>query len=163
LCLDSTMQTVTAGRFIGAGQSKDCYEVQELPDIVALVGPLDVLRSERWYLGRLRNMGIPVPETKGMTKIKINGKKYHCLLQERMACALEEGTLGARAVRSLKRIRALILKHQIWVLDLQFLLDWDGSVVVHDPYMVRKVKSQGQALAGLHYLDEALKVASTHA
>lgn len=166
-------RNVKLGKKIGDdGSYKDVYEVSGEPDKVIAVlregKRISVLNDEVNTLQILSDKGFPT--VKIIEKTTHNG--HPCIVMKRYALGSEKivdylgdevkikGTselLNANSVNSLIAIREKMIKQEIMIEDLQFLIAKDGSFVIADPLGVKL--NHPPSKINLKLIDELIKQA----
>lgn len=128
------------GQKLGAGAYKKAYEIVEYPGWVALtVDKYDVdrIEDEMKDLIRLKKMGIPALKPYGIRPVKTDDGLVYGLIVKRMAGSTRGGNFydhtNERSIKDLEKIQHLLNKHKHYVIDLQFLVGFNGEVVIADP------------------------------
>ena len=137
-----TCQVLTAGKVLGVGSKKVCYELG--PCEVALVCDPQVLLQEKRWLDRLSLMGVPALKVR-MAEVWVGSRfetalvcaRYsgHCLTWESPESYRDAENLKGllpRHVPILRHIMARFKANRVGVGDLQFM--WNSTaLVVADP------------------------------
>lgn len=153
------------GRELGRGASKTAFELRARPDRVVVIhrdsgrGDLETATDERERLDKLIKAGVPTAPILALGTVNIptfsydhnlNGGIYGAQLMKRYAssnrCNRREvdrvvGLLNERSIASATAIYEALVEADLYVFDLQFLIDEDGSVVVSDPLDVQKMNA----------------------
>lgn len=162
---------VRRGHLVGFGVYKDTYIVEGHPDVVIVVcrvasdgfGGMDIsdLRNEVKMLRRLGSFGVPVAE---VISVGMNGGRPAMLMKRYVGGSKDSekhahvSVVSKRSISDLYRIAASIERHDLYVDDIQFLYDKDGSVVVADPLAVWKY-SERKRFDNELFLEERTEVA----
>lgn len=128
------------------------------------------LQEEAARLRQLRELGIPALEPLGivdfegrpglvMPRYEMGSKEIvrQAKGSRRIDIVGSSKYLNARSIQDLEHIRALLIKLEVSVNDLQFLIGRDGQVVVNDPLEVICKKTSGQNLKMINKLIEAAR------
>ncbi|WKB81258.1 hypothetical protein QYR09_16090 [Cellulophaga lytica] len=142
----------TLGSAIGDGSFKDVYNIEELSGkVIAIMkdnGRIETLINEVEGLATLKTNGIPAVEI--TEKLLHNGKpaivmpKYAessesivDVVYGQAKVVGQSDLLNAKSVESLENIKDLMIKKEIAVDDLQFLIDTEGRFFIADPIGVK--------------------------
>ncbi|MEZ0230518.1 MAG: hypothetical protein ACAI25_17990 [Planctomycetota bacterium] len=135
---------------LGSGVFKTVYSVKGHPELVVGIlkddKPADTLLKERGMLRRLEKIGCPVAKilelgtfngkTAYVQKAYVTGnraeswdKEYRQLLNE-------------KSLADVAKIRKVLTEARLDVLDAQFLVGADGSVVLNDPLKIERLSEE---------------------
>ncbi len=113
-----------------------------------MAGP-KLLESELEVLKRVEELGLPVPKNFGKTTYPgLFGLDTTAVIQERMVASSKDfikwdlsdqldrlSPLNERTIKDLEAIKRFATNNQIRIQDMQFLVGWNGHVVINDPMM----------------------------
>jgi hypothetical protein len=142
------------GEHIGSGGNKDVYAIND-DQVIAVLKPgknPTLLDDEFTLLDQLRDLGLPVVDAQ---PVEIDGQP--AMLMDRYAQGSKDivrtvriggerrvvqvggaDLLNQRSIDDLQRIRTQLVNDRIRIDDLQFLIGFDGSIVLADPLDVRE-------------------------
>lgn len=162
------------GKWLGSGVSKSAYLVKGHPDKVLLVVWDTNIKYEDKLRKRLKNKyKIPVA-----TFEQISYEKFNLTIEEEYRYDVGEALVlmkryrggdrcneplgnilkdvaNKNTISSLEKIKNIILKHKIYIGDLQFLFDYDGKAYVNDPSGIWRRDSDG-ARYNANYIDSLI-------
>jgi hypothetical protein len=129
-------------RYLGSGLCKAVYSVKGRSDVViAIAKPLFGRTMEREINGleTLRKTGIPTVEVHAEGRTADGSR---AMVMTRYAAGSKDPAvwsfLNQRSLSDMKRISGLLRKNRLHVDDVQYLIKRDGSMVLADPFKVKK-------------------------
>lgn len=160
---------IKVGKCLNNGSYKECWTVGS--NRVALTSmsqtpseQYDFLKKELKYLLKLKKYGIPCAEGHLVKVIKPSGEKAWAILMKRYyshGFSFNAGNSKRKRSKyhknirkSLMKIYKVLLKNNISVYDLQFLVDKKGNAVIADPLGVDKLRkgAYNDSLGDLEYM-----------
>jgi RHS repeat-associated protein len=142
----------TCGQVLGQGGRKIVYESIHNPNLAIAVPKalsyVDDIKKEVDMLGKLDCMGFPVPRVVGTTEV--NGMLAYVMQKYAQGSKEIVRTIGnaptilpnlnsqkvylnQKSIQDLKTIKQMMIDKNIRIHDLQFLIDYDGRIVIADP------------------------------
>lgn len=133
--------------------NKDVYAIKDEPDkVIAILRtgkPGKAIQDEVRMLDELKEMGLPIVEIIEITthngRPAIVMKRYAQISKDVVKIGNGKAKvignskyLNNKSIKDLREIRDSMVRNQIKIDDLQFLIDYDGSVVIADPLNVTK-------------------------
>lgn len=143
---------------LGKGAYKECFAIEGDPEHVLLVciSPhqyeANMLLEEQQILLKLSNLGIPCANYLKFGYYKSRGavlmKRYAAGTRSSYRCTHDAllATCTEKTVESLRKLERVLEDTGLYISDLQFLIDHDGSWVVSDPLAVHMKLSSSNTL-----------------
>lgn len=141
----SEFEDVPLGEVVGEGRYKMVYGIEGRDDLVIAIpkeGQDHSLVTEILTLNKLKEMGFPTVEIIGETRHSgqpaIVMKRYLIGSKDILQLGGPIEALNWRSLDDLNRIRQMLLDEKVIVVDLQFLVESDGGIVIADPQGLQK-------------------------
>ncbi|WMX16027.1 DUF4157 domain-containing protein [Aureispira sp. CCB-E] len=136
------LENMTLPSALGEGQDKITYALGT-DRVISVLKETDpsVIIKEIQYMETLKGYNMPIGEILGITSV--NGKP--AMVMKRYAGSWKPTAFGTQdshllnleSIKSLEEIKRIITKEELFIDDLQFLIQKDGRLVVADPLGVK--------------------------